>query len=302
MTSQHATTPPIAVVLMAYGTPRTPDEILPYYTDIRRGRPPTDEQLADLDPPLRGDRRHLAAGRSCTEAPARRAAGRARRPRARPVPRRARPEARRPEGRGRRSTMLAADGFEQHRRAGAGPALLGVLDRPVPRPGPRSRRARTASTVAGVEWWATEPAFVEFLAADLARRLAAMPGAHEGAVHRPLAARSGSSTPATRTPTSCGPPPRRSPRRLGLVEGTDWPIAWQSAGRTPEPWLGPDILEVIDELAADGDVDGVLVSRRAGSSPTTSRCSTTSTSRPRTRRRSTGWRSTAPPASTTTRP
>jgi ferrochelatase len=39
---------PIGVVLMAYGTPRSPAEILPYYTDIRRGRVPTDEQLADL--------------------------------------------------------------------------------------------------------------------------------------------------------------------------------------------------------------------------------------------------------------
>ena len=38
----------IGVVTMAYGTPRTPDEILPYYTDIRRGRPPTAEQLAEL--------------------------------------------------------------------------------------------------------------------------------------------------------------------------------------------------------------------------------------------------------------
>ncbi|MGZ6983135.1 MAG: ferrochelatase, partial [Ilumatobacteraceae bacterium] len=37
-----------AVVLMAYGTPRTPEEILPYYTDIRRGNPPSPEQLADL--------------------------------------------------------------------------------------------------------------------------------------------------------------------------------------------------------------------------------------------------------------
>ncbi len=38
----------VAVVLMAYGTPRSREEILPYYTDIRRGRPPTDEALADL--------------------------------------------------------------------------------------------------------------------------------------------------------------------------------------------------------------------------------------------------------------
>ena len=37
----------VTVVLMAYGTPRTREEIEPYYTDIRRGRPPTPELLAD---------------------------------------------------------------------------------------------------------------------------------------------------------------------------------------------------------------------------------------------------------------
>lgn len=42
------TTERIAVLLMAYGTPRTKDEILPYYTDIRRGRAPTSELLAEL--------------------------------------------------------------------------------------------------------------------------------------------------------------------------------------------------------------------------------------------------------------
>ena len=40
----------------------------------------------------------------------------------------------------------------------------------------------------------------------------------------------------------------------------NWGLAWQSAGRTPEPWLGPDILQVIDELAADGTTRAVLVS------------------------------------------
>jgi ferrochelatase len=39
---------------------------------------------------------------------------------------------------------------------------------------------------------------------------------------------------------------------------TRWRVAWQSAGRTPEPWLGPDVLEVLDELAA-ANVPGVLV-------------------------------------------
>jgi ferrochelatase len=45
-----------------------------------------------------------------------------------------------------------------------------------------------------------------------------------------------------------------------LVEGDDWAIAWQSAGRTPEPWIGPDILDVIDTIAANKQADAVLVS------------------------------------------
>jgi ferrochelatase len=37
--------------------------------------------------------------------------------------------------------------------------------------------------------------------------------------------------------------------RLGLKEYT---TGWQSAGRTPEPWLGPDLTVLIEELAAKG--------------------------------------------------
>ena len=61
---------------------------------------------------------------------------------------------------------------------------------------------------------------------------------------------------ATRTPTSCESRrgdrrARRARRRTGRSRGS-------RAGRTPEPWRGPDILEVIDDLAARR-VDGVLV-------------------------------------------
>lgn len=37
-----------------------------------------------------------------------------------------------------------------------------------------------------------------------------------------------------------------------------WSVAWQSAGRTRDPWIGPDVLAVIAELAQQG-VKGVLV-------------------------------------------
>jgi ferrochelatase len=40
--------PPIGVLLMAYGTPRSLDEVEQYYTHIRHGRPPEPDQLADL--------------------------------------------------------------------------------------------------------------------------------------------------------------------------------------------------------------------------------------------------------------
>ncbi|SER73564.1 ferrochelatase [Salipaludibacillus aurantiacus] len=38
----------IGLLVMAYGTPRSMDEIEPYYTHIRRGRKPSQEQLDDL--------------------------------------------------------------------------------------------------------------------------------------------------------------------------------------------------------------------------------------------------------------
>lgn len=37
-----------------------------------------------------------------------------------------------------------------------------------------------------------------------------------------------------------------------LLELEDWQVAYQSAGRRPEPWLGPDLSQVISELAGSG--------------------------------------------------
>src|SRR3954464_11483639 len=45
MVTPDATT---GVVVMAYGTPASPADVETYYTHVRRGRPPTPEQLADL--------------------------------------------------------------------------------------------------------------------------------------------------------------------------------------------------------------------------------------------------------------
>ena len=244
-----------AVLLMAYGTPRTPAEIEPYYTDIRRGRAPTPEQLADLIA------RYDAIGGISPLA--------------------ARTEAQRdalqsaldaiaPDtyevvlGLKHAAPMietavndLAARGF-QH--------IIGLVLAPHYSSfsiGQYMGRARAAAephglTVTSIDSWATEPAFIEFLAADLRTRLSAMPEntkvlftAHslpqriiDAGDPYPDELRSTAEAVAT---------------AAGLESWSSWSIAWQSAGRTPEPWIGPDILAVIDDLAESENASGVVV-------------------------------------------
>lgn len=246
----------ISVVLMAYGTPRSREEILPYYTDIRRGRPPTDELLAELTARYEaiGGLSPLAA---LTEAQ-------------RDAIQRALDDA--APGRFRVSLGLkhahpmieeavadvAATGAEK---------IVGLVLAPHYSSysiGQYVGRATAAAEphgigVVGIDSWATEPAFIDFLANDMRARLAKMPAntrvlftAHslpqriiDGGDPYPHELRSTAVAVAG---------------ALGLREHEQWDIAWQSAGRTPEPWIGPDVLEAIDALAAsDAPPAGVLV-------------------------------------------
>jgi ferrochelatase len=246
----------IAVVLMAYGTPRSHAEILPYYTDIRRGRPPTDEQLTDLT------RRYEAIGglsplAQLTEAQ-RDALQDALDPLAPGVYevvlglKHADPkiEAAVDDVAGRGFRRIVGAVLAPHYSAYSVGQYLGrVSDAAAP----------LGIAVSGVESWATDPAYIDFLVADLGPRLAAMPA-------RTRVLFTAHSLPE-RILTTGDPYPDQLrataeavAERLGLVEGDDWQIAWQSAGRTPEPWLGPDILEVIDTFGDDDTVDGVIVS------------------------------------------
>ena len=51
-----------------------------------------------------------------------------------------------------------------------------------------------------------------------------------------------------------------SARLVAAAAGLDqWLVAWQSAGRTPEPWLGPDVRDVVRQLGNGGSVDTIVV-------------------------------------------
>lgn len=248
-----------AVMLMAYGTPRTKEEILPYYTDIRRGRAPTDEQLNDLI------KRYEAIGglsplKQLTE-----------------------------DQRDALQTELdlinpghyqvflglkhATPFIEESVAEVAGLGFTRIVCL-VLAPhystysiGQYTDRVRVSAEpfnieVVGIDSWAREEAFIDFLAADMKAKLATLP-------ERTKVLFTAHSLPQ-RIIDSGDPYPEELrataelvAEKVGLERWSQWSIAWQSAGRTPEPWIGPDILEVIDQMATTRDtdepVDGVLV-------------------------------------------
>jgi len=162
----------ISVVLMAYGTPRSREEILPYYTDIRRGRPPTEELLAELTARYEaiGGLSPLAALTEAQRDAVQRNL-----------------DALQP-GRFRVTLGLkhAHPMIEESVTdiVGAGTEkIVGLVLAPHYSSysiGQYVGRARAAAEpsgieVVGIDSWATEPAFIEFLAADMKARLAKMP-------------------------------------------------------------------------------------------------------------------------------
>ena len=248
--------PHTAVMLMAYGTPRHRDEIEPYYTDIRRGRPPTPEALADLVA-----RYEAIGGLSPLAELTERQQQRLQQELDTIDPGGYRVEL----GLKHADPKIEAS-VEQLASEGV-TKITGLVLAPhysTYSIGQYLDRTRTAAephgiSVSGVDSWATEPAFVEFIASDLASRLEQMPAdTHVVFTAHSLPQRiidSGDPYPDELRSTA-----QAVAARVGLEEDNSWSIGWQSAGRTPEPWIGPDILDVIDDVGANGTHPGVIVS------------------------------------------
>ena len=245
---------PVGVVVMAYGTPRRPEDVNAYYTHVRRGRPPSAELLDDLA------RRYAAIGGGSplarlTEAQAAVVA--------------AALESRAP-GRFRvevgykHAPPFVEDAVERLLAAGTG-RLVGLVLAPhysaasvgeyLARLRARAGEVRPGTPVAAVEGWHLEPTYLAFLAEQVRRALEASPAATKvlftahSLPQRVVAAGDGYADRVRETAAAVA-------AEVGLAR---WAVAWQSAGRTPEPWLGPDLLTVLADLAGTGGVEGVLV-------------------------------------------
>jgi protoporphyrin/coproporphyrin ferrochelatase len=252
----HRGTQSTAVLLMAYGTPGSPEAIEPYYTDIRHGRRPTPDELDRLVS------RYDAIG-GTSPLGARTAAQRD-----------ALQDALDRCERGRFRVVLGLKHAEPTIEGAIDELARANVDRIVAlvlaphfsalSVGEYLDRARRAAASYGIavramESWAVEPAFVTFLAREVRSRLARMPPntkvlftAHS-LPRRILDA-------GDRYPDEVYATAAAVAREAGLVAWSQWAIAWQSASRRAgEPWLGPDVLQVVDELAGSENADGLLV-------------------------------------------
>ncbi len=264
---------PTGVLVMAYGSPNTLDEVLPYYTDVRGGRPPTAEQLAIVYEHYArvGGTTRL---RAVCEAQA--------------AALQARMDA---EASGVYRVYLGMrhwhpfigdtirqmvdDGVQQAIAIVLAPhdsqisvggyierveAALSALDTNTA----HDRSATTDSSgdtavpaiaFTFVRSWHNEPHFLQLLAERVtAAQEQAFTPTERGAVHIVFTAHSLPERILTWNdpyPTELRATVTGVAQRLGLDE-TAWTFAYQSAGRTPEPWLGPSLQEVIGGLAAHG--------------------------------------------------
>lgn len=247
---------PTGVLLMAHGTPAAPEEIEPFYTAIRRGRPPPPELLAELTA------RYQAIGGTSplTERTAAQVAAVA-----------ASLDASSP---GRYTVRYGAKFAAPSIETGMAELVDAGVDRVVGvvltpheaasgsgeylrRAATAAAAARPAPTFVPVRHWHRAPGLAPLLADRTAAALDTVPADRRAdtavfftAHSLPVRALS----PTDPYPVQVAESAADVAALLDLesVPGVRWGVAWQSAGRTPDPWLGPALLEEIRRVAEDG--------------------------------------------------
>jgi ferrochelatase len=237
------------VLVMAYGTPQGPDDIAAFYTDIRRGHPPSPRQLDDLK------RRYNAIGgtsplaqRTASQLGALRVALDVLSPEEFVVYYGAKHSHPRIEDAVR---TMSSDGVSR---------MVGLVLAPhysALSVGEYIQRARAkASEVAlpsgFVERWGDDPLLIGLLSDRVEKAVSSLGSSAQDHLEVIFTAHS---LPARIK--DLGDPYEDElrqtadlvARRTGL---SHYRIGWQSAGKTTDPWLGPDILELIPSLVDEG--------------------------------------------------
>ena len=245
-------TTPVGVLLMAYGTPRSPDEVEPYFTHIRGGRRPSPEAVERLR-----ERYARVGGKTplleITAEVARKLQARLQ-----------------SAGRGRYRVYfgmkhwhpfiadvvarIAADGVRRVIAIPLAPHYshisIGGYQKAVEEALTQSGNGR--SEVVFVQSWHRNELFRAMMARLVREGLHSFPAAQRHAVtvvfsahSLPERIRQWNDPYERELLDSCAGVAR-------LAGVADWRFAFQSAGSTGEPWLGPDIVDYLEQLYAEG--------------------------------------------------
>ena len=241
----------IGVLIMAHGTPSSPDGIEAFYTRIRRGHPPTPELLEDLT------RRYLAIGgvSPLTERTAAQVAGvTATLEREAPGVFDVRFGSKfEPPMLEEAAASFRDEGFEK---------VIGIVLAPHSSTMSTDQYMSRARETLGpdVEFtaigaWYDAPGFLELIASRVNEALATIPTSRHKTTEVIFSAHS---LPQRVVEIGDTYPEQllESATLAAAIAGVpSFDVAWQSAGRTPDPWLGPDILVALREKRAEGFTD-----------------------------------------------
>lgn len=251
----------VGVLVMSYGTPESLEQVESYYTHIRRGHPPTAEQLKDLKDryeaivggvfPLRANTNNQVA--SLQEALNARSTN-------------AEVEFICYQGL-KHANPFIEDGVAKMAEDGIKEAI-GIVLAPhysVMSVGSYIKRAEVKAEELGISMkfiknYHLHPSLIEALAARVSSKLDQFveAGAERDKVRVLFSAHS-----LPERILQMGDPYQdqllETSRAVAEKTGvTSWQFTWQSAGRTAEPWLGPDILDTLRTLSQE-QVEDILV-------------------------------------------
>ncbi len=271
----------VGVLVMAHGTPADPSSIDAFYTRIRHGRPPSPAQLSDLvrryeavggTSPLAARTEAQVAGIAAVleDTEPGRYVVRFGAKHTDPFIEDAAAELARTDVRQVVGVVLAP-----HR------ASLGS-DEYLERAGKALASSRSAPRFVRVLQWYDTPGFAELMAERVSAALdglaACSAGARRDSTRRTGTRRDGAWATVLFTAHSLperviaagDPYPDQVQASAAAVasvaglgaRGASWEVAWQSAGRTPEPWIGPDLLGALRRIGAearDGQTGAAVV-------------------------------------------
>lgn len=243
-----------AVLAMAYGSPRTLDEVRDYFTDIRGGRPPSDEAAHELTERYR----RIGGPSGLNEITQAQAQGLA-----------SELELRAP---GRYEVHVGMKHWHPYIAEAVGAIAASGIEKIIglvlaPHYSSKSigeyrQRVEDAIGDTGlelemVESWYDTPSFVNFVASNIRETLQGW-DPDDGATRVFFTAHS----IPERIIASGDPYAEQlahSAKLFAEAAGIgDFQTGWQSASNTPEPWIGPDILDILEDFAGSGGRRAVI--------------------------------------------